>query len=401
MLVDRYVVELVTEAGAGHEVGAHVERDGHQLVVGDLALVVGDEHLPVLVDPLDHEVRLDDDALLLEQRAEGLARDRLGERAVERGDKDDLGAVAKAAPGEEVVGEEGELQRCDGALDRHLGDVHDEATAAEACQPVAQGERALVGVELADLVVPLRAERAGDLVGARRGAGGDDQLVVGKDPAVGQAHCLRRRVDPVDLRHHQLDAVGDERALVAAYLFGRSHPERQEEVARLVVVDVVAVDDGDGPVLGGQGAVQLVDDHGAGGSRAQDHEVLRGGGHASRYTPMGICDGSDRGPPPRCDPHDTSERRRTPASRPVRPPARPEPSPVPRPPPHRPDHPDRPPLPGVRERCAEPTRDRGGQHPRQHRHHGEHGDAQPAGSDDVEVRVVGPQRIESAAEHHQ
>ena len=69
VLVDRDVVELVAQAGAGHEVGAHVERDRDQLVVGDLALVVGDEDLPVLVDPLDHEVRLDDDALLLEQRA--------------------------------------------------------------------------------------------------------------------------------------------------------------------------------------------------------------------------------------------------------------------------------------------------------------------------------------------
>ena len=43
VLVDRHVVELVAEAGARDEVGAHVERDGDQQVEGDLALVVGHE----------------------------------------------------------------------------------------------------------------------------------------------------------------------------------------------------------------------------------------------------------------------------------------------------------------------------------------------------------------------
>ena len=177
-------------------------------------------HLPVLVDPLDHEVGLDGDALLLEQGAERPAGDRLRERAVERGDVDDLGAVAQATLGEEVVGQEGELQRGDGALDRHLGDVHDEPPAAEPGEPVAQCERALVGVELADLVVPLRAERARHLVGARGGAGGDDQLVVGEVTAAGEVHDSAVGVDPVDLGQHQLDPVGDEGALVAADLLG-------------------------------------------------------------------------------------------------------------------------------------------------------------------------------------
>ena len=132
VLVDRHVVELVAQARAGDEVGAHVERDRDELVVGDLALVVGDEDLPVLVDPLDHEVGFDDDALLLEEGPEGPARDRLGERAVERRDEDELGDLAQPALAQPVVSEEGELQWGDRALDRQLGDVHDEPAAGEA-----------------------------------------------------------------------------------------------------------------------------------------------------------------------------------------------------------------------------------------------------------------------------
>jgi len=58
----------------------------------------------------------------------------------------------------------------------------------------------------------------------------------------------------------------------ASDLLGLDEPEGQEEVARLVVVDVVLVDDGDTPLAGGEAVPQLVHDHGAGRARSQDHE---------------------------------------------------------------------------------------------------------------------------------
>ena len=82
------------------------------------------------------------------------AGDRLGERAVQRGHEDELGAVAQAVLAQPVVGEEGELQRRDGALDGHLGDVDDQASALEGGEVVAQRERAVEGVELVDAPVP-------------------------------------------------------------------------------------------------------------------------------------------------------------------------------------------------------------------------------------------------------
>jgi hypothetical protein len=111
VLVDGYVVELVAEAGCRDEVRAHVQRDGDELVVGHLALVIGPDDLGVLVDALDHEVGLDGDVPLREQRAEPLAGHRLGERAVQRGDEDDLGGLAHALALEVVIREEDELQR--------------------------------------------------------------------------------------------------------------------------------------------------------------------------------------------------------------------------------------------------------------------------------------------------
>nr|WP_245616118.1 hypothetical protein [Phycicoccus jejuensis] len=195
VLVDRHVVELVAEPRRADEVRAHVERHGDELVVGDLPLVEGDDDLPLLVDPLDHEVGLDGDALLLEQAPERPARDGLRERAVERGD--------------------------------------------------------------------------------------EDELVPGQDAAVLEAHLVGVGVDPLDRPHDDVDAVVDEGAPGPADLLGGGDAEGDEQVARLVVVDVVAVDDGDGPRLAGQPLAQLVDDHRPGGPGAEDQQVLLGSGHGS------------------------------------------------------------------------------------------------------------------------
>ena len=63
-----------------------------------------------------------------------LGGDRLREGAVERRRVDELGAVADAALAQVPVGEEGELERRDRALDRHVDEVHDEPAAVEALE---------------------------------------------------------------------------------------------------------------------------------------------------------------------------------------------------------------------------------------------------------------------------
>jgi hypothetical protein len=68
VLVDRNVVQLVAQPGAGHEVGAHVQRHGDQQVEPDLPIVVGDQRLGVAVDALDQEVRLEGDLSFVEHR---------------------------------------------------------------------------------------------------------------------------------------------------------------------------------------------------------------------------------------------------------------------------------------------------------------------------------------------
>ena len=68
---------------------------------------------------LGHEL----DAALGEHAAERLRGHRLGEGAVEGSDVGELHAVADAPLAEVPIGQEAELERCHGALDRHLDDV--------------------------------------------------------------------------------------------------------------------------------------------------------------------------------------------------------------------------------------------------------------------------------------
>ena len=131
-LVGRDEPERVSEPGRALDVGgAAVKRDGHEQIEGDLAAVVGDEPAADSVDLAGVELGHELDLLLAEQMGEVLGGDRLGEAAIERGREHELGVRADAALAQVPVGEEGELDRRDRALDRHVGDVHDQPAALE------------------------------------------------------------------------------------------------------------------------------------------------------------------------------------------------------------------------------------------------------------------------------
>ncbi len=121
--VGRDEAQLVAEAGALDDLGAHVRRDGDEEIVGDLAPVVADDLAGRGVDALRAEIGDDADLALVEQRAERGGRHRLREGAGERRHVDDVDRVAELAPREVRVAEERELERGDGTLDGHLDDV--------------------------------------------------------------------------------------------------------------------------------------------------------------------------------------------------------------------------------------------------------------------------------------
>ena len=134
-LVGRDEAERVAEAGRALDVGgAAVQRDGDEQVEVELAAVVGAELAADAVDLAGVELGHQLDLLLGEQARQVLGGDRLGEGAVERGRVDELGAVADAALAQVPVGEEGELERRDRALDRHVDQVHDQPAAVEALE---------------------------------------------------------------------------------------------------------------------------------------------------------------------------------------------------------------------------------------------------------------------------
>ena len=94
---------------------------------------------------------------VLEHRSEAGGCDGLGERSVERRHEDDLDAVAEAALTQPRLGQERELQWGDGALDRHLGDVHDQASVVQALERDRKRLGTLEGVEVEDAPPPLGA----------------------------------------------------------------------------------------------------------------------------------------------------------------------------------------------------------------------------------------------------
>ena len=174
-----------------------------------------------------------------------LGGDRLGERAVERGDVGDLDLVADAALGEVPVGQEAELERRDRALDRHVDHVDDEPATVERRQRGAERGRPFGRVEGEDVLHPSRTGETLGLLGHQPGAGGDDKHVVAERAAVGEVHLVGSDVDPVDGGLDEADAI-------AQLPFSRPHdvlavgqPERHEQQPRLVDVAVVLVDHGD------------------------------------------------------------------------------------------------------------------------------------------------------------
>jgi len=129
-LVDRDEAQFVAEArGAFDVLGAAVQRHDHRQVEGHLAFVVRHQPAALAVDLAERELGDQLDALGRQQPAQRLGGDRLGEGAVQRGDARQLDLVADTAPLEVPVGEEGELQWCDRALDGQVGHVHHDAPA--------------------------------------------------------------------------------------------------------------------------------------------------------------------------------------------------------------------------------------------------------------------------------
>ncbi len=105
-------------------------------IEADLAFVVGHQLSAGTVDLPGIELGDELDAAFLEHPPQAVARHGLGERAVERRDEGDLHPVAHLLLAEVPVGQEAELEGSDWALDRHLDDVHDEATALEEFEPL-------------------------------------------------------------------------------------------------------------------------------------------------------------------------------------------------------------------------------------------------------------------------
>ena len=252
VLVHRDVVEIVAEAGAGDVVRAHVHRDGHQQVEGNLALVERHDLLVFIVDALDHEVGLYVHIAGVEHVAEVLGGDWLGECTLQRRDVGDVHLVAHALFGEVGIGEEGELQRCYRALDGHLANLHDEFATLPVAQFLAERNGTLVGVELVHALAEFVAVHARRLVWARRGAGGDDQVVVGEFRAVYEQHLVVVGFDLVDLAEDHVHTGRDEPRLRLDDLVGSVDAEGHEQVTGLVVVSVVGINDGDQPLIARQ-----------------------------------------------------------------------------------------------------------------------------------------------------
>ena len=135
------------------------------------------------------------DAALRERREDrlgGVGRRR--DRHAERHDEGDLGALAQAPLGEEVVHQQGRLARRRRALERRRRDADDDPSALERLEDVAAGERPGHGVELVARLDQARRRRRVEV-----GAEGDDHHValeragVGLDPP-------RRGVDRADRR---------------------------------------------------------------------------------------------------------------------------------------------------------------------------------------------------------
>jgi hypothetical protein len=133
-----------------------------------------------------------------------------------------------------------------------------------------QGDRAVVAVELVDGLAPLRSQHAVGLIGPRAHTGGDDQHVVGELASVGERDHLLLGAHHVDLAVLQIHTRVQCGATRLGYLRGLVRAERHEQVAGLVAVIVIGIDDGDLPLALVQFLVELVGRHRSGGSTTQN-----------------------------------------------------------------------------------------------------------------------------------
>jgi hypothetical protein len=190
-----------------------------------------------------------------------------------------------------VIGEERELERCDGTLDRQLGDVDDEAPSFEVGQGVTQRGCSGQGVELVNGVPPAVFGHARRHIRSRTRAGGDHELVVGDHRAVLQVNLPCGGVDPIDLGPDQVDRLRQQR-VDGFHQFDRILPsERNEQESGLVEVCPRRIDHLDRPV-GRQSPGQGIGDHRAGGARTQNDEAFHMAplGHPQRTSaPSSAC----------------------------------------------------------------------------------------------------------------
>ena len=179
-----------------------------------------------------------------------LGGDRLGKGTVERCRVDEFGAPANATLAQVPVGEEGELQRSNRALDGHVDQIDDEASAFEALERVVQRRCPLGRVEGERSLVPARARQTLGLVRLQAHTGRDDEDVVSEHGAV-------IKQDLVSLDPHLFDLVlvkDDVGTQLSSPrtddLVDVGEPERDEQQSGLVDVAIVAVDDVDLRLVG-------------------------------------------------------------------------------------------------------------------------------------------------------
>ncbi len=203
-----------------------------------------------------------------------LGRDRLREAAVERRREHDLAACADSALAQVPVGEEGELDRRDRALDRHVGDVHDEPAAVEALERPRERNGAGRVVEGEDALVPARARHSLGLLRLEPHAARDDEHVVRKHRAVVEQHLVAVDPDLLDLVLVEDDAVSQLAPARPDDLLELRQAEGDEEQPGLIDVQVVAVDDVDLRLVDVEATPQPVGGQGAAGPATEDHDLL-------------------------------------------------------------------------------------------------------------------------------
>ena len=172
--------QLVTQTRGLDELGTHVGGNGDEEVEGDLPLIPGLEHLALIVHLGGVELADHVDLPILEQVAESLGGDGLGEGTIQRCHIGDLDLISDAFLLEEGLGQEGDLQGCHRAFDGHLDHVDGDLAAFELGQSIAQSHGTFEGVEIKDALLPFLADQTFGLFGSDVGARGDDKKIVGE-----------------------------------------------------------------------------------------------------------------------------------------------------------------------------------------------------------------------------